>query len=189
MKSRILLAALPLAVFFAACGDPSGPGGEPPGADESRIAINYTGAVSGTFVATGGPDVAVVPARQTFAVANRVTDGALEVTAYKQNGTSSFNVASITVPQPAVGQVAVDRFCGADQCPEVTLALELGHTTGSAARYTCHLDEGTIRISALSSTRVKGSASGTGICIPGSGGDFVDFQVTSGTFEVDFLQR
>jgi hypothetical protein len=180
MKTRILLAALPLAAFIAACDDPSGPG---EASAESRVSIAYTGAVSGTFVGEGSPDLGSAPNAQTFASATRAADGTVEVVAYGQRGGSRFDVTSITIPNAAVGQAAVE-VCPGETCPSVSLALDLGRATGSVAAHTCHLDEGSIRVTSITQTRVKGTVSGSGYCIPGAGGDFVDFSIASGTFDV-----
>ena len=180
MKHRILVAALPLAAFIAACNDPSGPG---EGSEDSRVAIAYTGAVSGIFVGEGDPDLSTAPSTQTFATANRAADGTVEVIAYGQRGGSRFDLATITIPNAAVGQAAVE-VCPGETCSSVALALDLGRTTGSVATHTCHLDEGSIRVTSITQTRVKGTVSGSGYCIPGAGGDLVDFQIASGTFDV-----
>lgn len=186
MKPRILLAALPLTVLLAACKSPSDPGKVEEG--EEGVSISYSGGVNGTFAAERRYVPGTFPNTQTFAAANRGADGTVEVTAYSQRGGSRFDIASVTIPAAVVGAVSVDRFCGADACPEVTLGLDLGQATGSVATHTCHLDTGTIRVTALSATRVEGTVSGSGVCLPGNGGDSVPFQVTSGTFGVDIRQ-
>jgi hypothetical protein len=180
MNHRILLAALPFAVLIAACEDPSGPG---QGAAESRVSIAYTGAVSGSFVGEGSPDPGSAPNAQTFATANRAADGTVEIIAYGQRGGSRFDLTTITLPDAAVGQAAVE-VCPGETCSSVALALDVGRATGSVATHTCHLDEGSIRVTSITQTRVKGTISGSGFCVPGGGGDFVDFQVASGSFDV-----
>lgn len=180
MKHRILLAALPLAAFIAACGDPAGPG---EGGGESRVSISYTGAVSGTLVGQGDPDLSAAPNTQTFATASRAADGTVEIVAYGQRGGSRFDLTTLTIPSAEVGQAAVE-VCPGETCSSVALALDLGRATGSVATHTCHLDEGSIRVTSLTQTRVKGTVSGSGYCIPGAGGDLVDFQIAAGTFDV-----
>ena len=186
MKTRILLAALPLAVL-AACHDPSGPGETE---DESRITITYTGGVSGTFAAEGDPSLITVPNTQTFAIGHSYTEGWFEVIAYSQRGGSRFDVATVTVPDVVVGQaVAIDPLCAEDICADVRVALDLGQATGSVAAHTCRLETGTIRVTALSQTRATGTMSGVGFCNPGGGGDQVPFQIASGSFDVAVMQH
>lgn len=185
MKPRILLAALPLAAQFAACNDPSGPG-ENDG--ESRVALSYTGGVSGSFAAEGGYVAGTIPNRETFAIASRGADGTVEIVAYSQRGGSRFDLATVTVPEASVGQVGVE-VCAGETCPSVALALDVGQATGSVAAHTCHLDAGSIRVTALADTRVKGTLSGSGFCLPGGGGEPVAFQVASGTFDVEIRSR
>jgi hypothetical protein len=185
MKLRILLTALPLAVLFAACHDPAGPGETE---DESRITFTYTGGVNGTFAAEGAPSLTSAPNTQTFAIAIPQADGSLEVNAYRQRGGARFDIASITLPNPAVGQRAVE-LCPGETCNSVSLGLDIGQTHGSEAAQTCHLRTGTITVTALSATRVSGTVSGSGFCLQRGGGDDLPFQISSGTFSVDLFQQ
>lgn len=186
MKTRILRAALPLALIFAACDSPSGPGKT----DESRITLSYTGGVTGTFTAQGDPDRTTVPAEQTFAIGHRhAAEGWFEVIAYRQAGGNQFEAATLTVPLAGVGAASVDRLCTEDVCPDVGIALGLGKTNGAVAAHTCHLEQGTIRITAMSETRASGTVSGSGFCNPGGGGDRVPFQIASGSFDVNVMQH
>lgn len=187
MRTRILLAALPLALLLGACHDPSGPGQT---GNESRITLSYTGGVTGTFVAEGDPDRGTVPAAQTFAIGHRyLADGWFEVIAYRQRGGGRFDVATVTAPLTGVGTVAIDRLCADDVCPDVGIGLDIGPANGAVAAHTCHLDQGTIRITALSEARASGTVSGSGSCNPGGGGDPVPFQITSGSFDVAVIQH
>ncbi|HEU4881338.1 MAG TPA: hypothetical protein VFT45_03805, partial [Longimicrobium sp.] len=79
--------------------------------------------------------------------------------------------------------------CPGETCSSVSLGLDLGQATGSVAAHTCHLDAGTIRITALSAGRVAGSVSGSGYCLPGGGGESVPFQITAGIFDVELRQQ
>ncbi|HEX2081811.1 MAG TPA: hypothetical protein VHG08_29165 [Longimicrobium sp.] len=186
MNARILLAALLLAAF-AACNSPSDPGEEQA---ESRLAASYTGPVSGSYVAEGTPNLTSAPNTQTFASGSRrAADGLLEVVSYRQRGGGRFDLATVSVPAAAVGNVAVDRNCGQDECPSVTIALDLGQATGSVASHTCHLDTGTIRVAALAAGRASGTFSGSGFCLPGEGGLLEGFQVTSGSFDIELRQQ
>lgn len=185
MKSRILLATLPLAVLFAACDDPSGPGET---ADANRVAIFYSGGVAGSFAAEGEYVTGPAPNTQTFAQAVRRPDGTLELSAYSQRGGARFDIASITLPNAAVGQRAVEH-CPGETCSSVSLGLDVGQVHGSQAAQSCQLQTGTIRVTALSATRVTGTVSGSGFCLPRDGGDSVPFQITAGTFDVDVLQQ
>jgi hypothetical protein len=185
MKPRILLTVLPLAVLFAACDTPSGPG-----EGESRLTLSYTGGVTGTFQAAGDPDRNVAANAQTFAIGHRYpSEGWFEVIAYSQRGGNRYDLASITVPLTEVGTAAITWPCLAEHCAEAGIAIELTQTNGSIAVHSCHLHEGTIRITAITEKRASGTVSGSGFCNPGSGGDQVPFQVTSGTFDVAVMQH
>ncbi|HEU0301958.1 MAG TPA: hypothetical protein VFR37_21060 [Longimicrobium sp.] len=186
MKPRILLAALPLAAF-AACDSLSDPG-EPRA--ESRLAASYSGPVSGSYLAEGSPALTSAPNTQTFASgARRAADGLLEVVSYRQRGGGRFDLATVSVPAAAVGTLAIDRDCGEDECPAVSIALDLGQATGSVAAHTCHLDAGTIRVAALAAGRASGTFAGSGFCLPAEGGVLEGFQVTAGSFDVELRQQ
>ncbi|WP_420129944.1 hypothetical protein [Longimicrobium sp.] len=186
MKTRILLAALPLAVFSAACdNDPSGPGETE---NKSQVAISYSGGVSGSFAVEGEYVPGTAPNTQAFAIAIPQSDGSLEVNAYRQRGGARFDIASITLPNPAVGQRTVE-LCPGETCSSVSLGLDIGQSHGSEAAQTCHLRTGTVTVTALSATRVSGTVSGSGFCLQRGGGDELPFQISSGTFSVDVFQQ
>lgn len=186
MKPHILLAALPLALL-AACDNPSGPG---EGEGESRISFTYTGGVSGTFSAEGDPSLTVPAAEQTFAIGHRyAAAGWFEVIAYRQAAGNQFDFVTVTAPLTGVGAVSIDPLCADDVCPDVGIHLGIGQANGSIAAHSCHLDQGTIRITAVSRTRASGTVSGTGLCSPGNGGEPVPFQVIAGTFDVEMMQH
>lgn len=185
MNARILLAALPLTLLFTACNDVSGPGERE---DASRVAISYNGGFGGSFSAEGDYRAGTAPNTQTFAIASRGSDGTVEVTAYRQLGGARFDLAGITIPAAAVGERAVER-CPGETCSSVFLALDVGQATGAQAAQSCQLETGAIRVTALTATRVNGTVSGSGFCLPREGGGDVPFQITSGTFDVEVRQR
>ena len=187
IKPRILLSALPLAALLAACESPSGTlitNGD----NDNTVSLAYTGGVSGSFAASGTFDSTAPPHTQTFAFSSVDADGTLEVVAYRQRGGNRFDFATITVPDAAVGDVAVD-VCPGETCASVSLALDVGQATGSVATHTCRVETGTIRITALSGTRATGTVSGTGVCLPGTGVASIPLQLTSGSFSVQVGAR
>jgi hypothetical protein len=182
IKPRILLSALPLAAVLAACESPSGTlvtNGE----SGNTVSLAYTGGVTGSFAASGTFNSTAAPSTQTFAFSTVGTDGTLEVVAYRQRGGNRFDFATITVPDAAVGNVAVD-VCPGETCASVSLALDVGQAAGSIATHSCRVETGTIRVTALSATRATGTVTGTGVCLPGNGGASIPFQLTSGSFNV-----
>lgn len=181
IETRILLSALPLAALLAACDSPSGV--VVTNGTDNRVSLAYTGGVTGSFVASGVFNSAVAPNTQTFAFSTVGSDGTLQVVAYRQRGGARFDFATITIPDAAVGDVAVDA-CPIEACASVSLALDVGQATGSVATHTCRVETGTIRVATLTVTRATGTVSGTGVCLPGSGGASIPFQLTSGSFDV-----
>lgn len=181
VKPRILLSALALAAVLAACDSPSGIVVD--NGVDNRVSLAYAGGVSGSFVASGTFNSTAAPNTQTFAFSSLGADGTLEVVAYRQRGGNRFDFATITVPDAAVGDVAVN-VCPGETCASVSLALDVGRATGSVATHTCRVETGTIRISALTATRATGTVSGTGSCVPATAGARIPFQLTSGSFDV-----
>lgn len=181
IKTRILRSALPLAALLAACDSPSGI--VVTNGTDNRVSLAYTGGVTGSFVASGVFNSTAAPNTQTFAFSTVGSDSTLQVVAYRQRGGARFDFATITIPDAAVGNVAVD-VCPGGACASVSLTLDIGQATGSIATHTCRVEMGTIRVSTLSATRATGTVSGTGVCVPGSGGASIPFQVTSGSFDV-----
>lgn len=186
MKSRVLLAVLPLAAVLAACDTPSGPGVIDGG--ESELFVSYSGPETGSLRAEGEPDLDRDPNLQTFA-SGGVVGGGLYLQAYHQRGNGRYDFVNVIVPAAAVGEYAVERNCGGLVCTEVNVALDMGQANGSPAAHSCHLDQGTIRVTSVSAARAAGTFSGTGWCVTGGGTASVLFQVTHGSFDVELLQR
>lgn len=87
-----------------------------------------------------------------------------------------------------MGPRAVEH-CPGETCSSVSLGLDIGQARGSQAAHSCQLRTGTIRVTALSATRVSGTVSGTGFCNRVGGGDHVPFQINAGSFDVDVMQH
>lgn len=187
IKPRLLLSALPLAAVLAACESPSGTL-VTNGGSGNTVSLAYTGGVTGSFAVSGTFNSTAAPNTQTFAFSSVDADGTLEVVAYRQLGGNRFDLATITVPDAAVGDVAVD-VCPGETCASVSLSLDVGQATGSIATNSCRVETGTISITALSGTRATGTVSGTGVCLPGTGLASIPFQLTSGSFNVQVRPR
>jgi hypothetical protein len=183
----LLLAAL------AACGD------GPTGSDEtgpSSIRFTYSGSgpqgtVQGTYQAEGEPSFPVPPITQTYALGQRVSrESTLRVisnVAHAQQQTADF--AWVTIPRLTVGSAPIEGTCPGETCASVTLALEVAtNLSVDQAKYSCHLDSGTIRITSISDGRAKGTFSGSGSCLgePGTE-DLEGFSITGGTFDVKVI--
>lgn len=186
MKSTILsgrLAAAALLLTLAACdGDPSGPGDS-----QSTVSITYAGTgISGRYAATGEPSAALPPLRQDYAQGRRyASKGGIEVHSNATRSATMTDFSTIDIPRLTVGTSTIDPNCDDDWCASVSLAVEVGTTGVSQARQSCFLRQGSVTVTAVSDTRVRGTFSGTGHCLSASGTDDIeDFTITSGSFDV-----
>lgn len=183
MAAPLLLAAL------AACDNPAG-GGE----TVSNVQIVYGGSsnqgtVNGRYEARGEARTGTPPLQQTYALGQRYTDDAhIQVVSNRKHDGDVVDFAWITIPRLTAGAVTIDGICPGETCAAVSLALEVGTTGVSQAKYSCSLDSGTIRITSVTETRVKGDFSGTGFCIGAPGTPDLDqFSVAEGTFDVRLI--
>lgn len=194
--ARAARTALPLLLAaLAACGDdPAGPvESDPP----SSVRFVYGGSsnqgtIQGSHRAEGDPLLAVAPITQTFALGQRVASkGLIRILANVARGTEhEADWATITIPRLTVGSVDINGTCPGKECAAVSLGLDIETDVAfSQARYSCALDEGTLRITSVSDGRAKGEFSGTGSCLAGPGyQDLTQFSIASGTFDVKVIE-
>lgn len=190
MKISARLAAPLLLAALAACDDnPAGSGGTP----VSNVHVVYGGSnnqgttVDGTYEARGEARAGTAPILQTYALGQRFADDGhiLVLSNVKHGGADVADFTWITIPRLTEGSVAIDGICPGENCAAVSLALEVGTVGVSQAKYSCSLDAGTIRVRAVTETRVKGDFSGTGFCIGAPGtADLDQFSIAEGTFDV-----
>lgn len=184
LAGRLAVASLLLAL--AACdGDPNGPA-----QTQNAVRITYAGTgIGGSYVAQGALQAGTPPLQQTYAQGRRYpVAGALEVLSTQTRSSTTADFAWLDIPQVTTGTLAIDPDCDADHCPAVSLALEVGTTGVSQARLSCFLRQGSITVSAISDTRVRGTFSGTGHCLGAPGtANVEDFAITSGSFDVPLV--
>lgn len=182
----LLLAAL------AACDNPAGSGGPP----ASTVRVVYGGSsnqgttVNGTYQARGEARAGTAPILQTYALGQRFADDGhiLVLSNLKHAGADVADFAWITIPRLTEGSVTIDGICPGENCAAVSLALEVGTVGVSQAKYSCSLDAGTIRVTAVTETRVRGDFSGTGFCVGAAGtADLDQFSIAEGTFDVALI--
>ena len=179
-----LLAAL------AACDSSTEPGSGP-----SRIQFTYVGTgtggtIQGTYNAEGDFVLGRPQLEQTFAIGHRYADdGAMGIISNVARSATLPDYMSLTIPRLTVGSAAIDPDCATDFCAGIFLGLELPAAEGSQAEYSCSLQAGTLRITAISETRMRGDFSGTGVCLGAPGTeDLEEFRITGGTFDVKVIE-
>ena len=182
----LLLAAL------AACGG-DGPTGS---SGQSSVHLRYGGSgnqgtINGTYQAEGDPSLTLPPITQTYALGQRVTgQTTLRVVSNVARSTQqTADFSWVTIPRLTVGSVAINGTCPGEDCAAVSLALEVSTSVAvSQAKYSCALDNGTIRITEIGDGRAKGTFSGTGRCLGRPGTEDLDqFTITDGTFDVKVI--
>ena len=188
MKISARLAAPLLLAALAACDNPAGGEGTP--VSNVRVVYggsNNQGTVSGRYEARGEARAGTAPILQTYALGQRYTDDGhiLVLSNVKHSGEDVADFTWITIPRLTEGTVTIDGICPGENCASVSLALETGTVGVSQAKYSCSLDAGTIRITSVTATRVKGDFSGTGFCVGAPGtADLDQFSIAEGTFDV-----
>ena len=193
-RSSALLrsAALLLMAALAACDNPAG-SGEPATSSVSLVygGSNSQGTINGRYEAEGEPAFPTAPITQTWALGQRVSGQTLlrvgSNVARTSENTADF--AWVTIPRLTVGNVPILGTCPGEDCAGVSLALVVSTNVAvSQARYSCALDEGTIRVTSISDGRAKGTFSGTGSCLAAPGFQDLDqFTITDGTFDVKMI--
>jgi hypothetical protein len=187
LATRRILLAFPLLAVLAACDTSPTTTDQP---DAGTITFSYQGAgpngdIAGTYRAEGYPRADIEPARQTYAVGHRYPGAqTIEAISNASHG-EVFDFATLTIPRLTPGTVVIDRFCGTDHCPELTVALEIPQVHGAQARYSCTLETGSITITSVNGGRAKGRFSGEGFCGGRPGAAGLDrFTVQDGEFDV-----
>jgi hypothetical protein len=175
---------LTLAVFLAACpGDSTSPG------DTASFSFNYSGSGVGTgaFSASG-----TMPASAS-SLANHDAAGSArnpahdsyDVVAVHARGSDKYDIAGIQTGRLTVGSTDLDAGCDpqTSNCAEV-LFIKNGGFGAVTADQICALASGTVTISEVTATRLKGSFAGLGVCTDDQGQNPTSITVTSGSFDV-----
>jgi hypothetical protein len=170
-------------VLFGAlsCSDSSGP--------ETRgsLAFTYTGAGGGSFAASGNPPAFTAPApNETSWAGGYVEAGETHLGASNPRSGGLIDLAVLRLERTTPGSGDIDVACNIDgsaPCTGMTLFLNF-NGNGDTGDFFCALTSGTIVLTELSSSRAKGTFSGNGDCIDGTGGAPSPFSVSNGAFDV-----
>jgi hypothetical protein len=171
---RFALAALVGAL--AGCGsDTTEPTSQP-----GTLSFSYSGMVNGTFSTEGS-----MPAEnwdtQHWAAGVKDTDaGSIEVVGIKVRTNGLLDEAFVVFELLAPGSASIE-----DPIEPATVDIELGVDESGATdgfEHMCSLTAGTVTVTAISSTRVAGTFSGTGTCSTSS--EQGSISITNGKFDV-----
>jgi hypothetical protein len=98
---------------------------------------------------------------------------------------SSWDITSINVTRTTAGTTPISSSCDdpeATTCTGVFVVFNL-NPNGDSFTHLCSLDNGSVTITAISSTNITGTFAGSGICLTPLGA-ISSFTITNGTFNV-----
>ena len=170
------------AALFSAlsCSDSSG--------SETRgsLAFTYTGAGGGTFSASGDAPPFSAPPPGTSWVVGYVQANESFVAGSTPRSGGLIDLALLRVERTTSGSESIDPACNIDgsaSCTGMDFYLNF-NGDGDTGDFFCGLTSGTIVLTEVSSSRAKGTFSGSGSCVDGTGGGSSVFSVSNGAFDV-----
>jgi hypothetical protein len=170
-------------VLFGAlsCSDSSGPG------TRGTVTFTYTGGGGGAFSASGdAPSFAAAPPTGTSWTVGFMQSGETYVAGSVPRSGGLVNLAILRLERTTAGSVSIDPACnidGSTACTGMEFSLNF-NGNGDTGDFFCALTSGTIVVTEVSSSRARGTFSGSGDCIAGTGGPPTAFSVSNGTFDV-----
>ena len=144
--------------------------------------FTYSGGISGTFTVSGQFPTSTTSQETTPWAAGEVVSGTTSVVAAMPRNATSHDFFLMDLPRTTVGSSTVVSGCTVN-CADVFIVFGNANGTGSGFLQSCFLLTGTLSITEISATRVKGTFSGTGSCV-GPTGTTTTFTITGGTFDV-----
>ena len=179
MKQMVAVAVL---VILSGCG------GKATGIVDLNGLVTFTysgGGLSGTYSANG-----VMPATATgvddWAASDKGT-GTVFTTSMQPRTATTHDLSIITTRRQTVGTETLTAGCSGT-CSRLYIMFGAPNT-GATNLFLqeCTMTVGSITITAISSTRVSGTFSGTGTCTSAFGGSPTTFTVTNGSFDTAIL--
>jgi len=184
---RKLVACGIVALTVASCSD-SGPSGA-----SGSVSFSYTNAGAGaSFNASGVPPA---PSSQSFGDHDWAAGGHNSANTQTAalgahfRGGNRFDLGVVSVASAATGTYQVASNCDdpqIDVCTGAGLFINLD-VEEFTYDFFCVLDAGTITITSLTSSRIEGTFSGTGLCTSGDFQTTQSFTVSNGTFNVPIV--
>jgi hypothetical protein len=178
LRNHSFLAAALLVVL--SCSDSSGPN------VSGSVSFSFTGGGGGTFTASGNAPSFTAPPTATSWAVGYVDAGETHVAASRPRSGALVDLAILRFEGTATGSQTIDVSCnidGSTACTGMELLLNF-NGNGDTGDFFCALTSGSIVITEISATRARGTFSGTGTCLAGTGGGSSAFAVSNGTFDV-----
>lgn len=152
------------------------------------LSFTYSGGISGSYSASGAlPSTTAGQQTTTWAAAEvSAPSGAVFGISAQPRNATSHDYASLTIARTTAGQATVSPSCSLN-CTNLYVIFGAPNTgVGGGFLQECYFESGTITITEISATRVKGTFSGTGKCYSYLGAE-TTFTVTNGTFDMAVL--
>lgn len=163
------------------CSDSSGPD------TLGSLSFTFTGGGGGTFTVSGAaPSFSAAPPTGTTWAAGYLQAGEMFVGGSRPRSAGLVDLALLRVGRTTTGSETIDADCNIDgtaACNGMILFLNF-NGNGDTGDFFCGLTSGTITVTSASSGRARGTFSGGGECVAGTGGASSAFTVTNGTFDV-----
>lgn len=151
------------------------------------LSFTYTGGGGGSFAVSGNaPALTGPPPTATSWAFGYVENGEVFLGASKPRSGQQVDLVVVRIQRTTAGSEPIDAACDEDgsvACSTMVLMLNF-NGNGDTGDFFCGLTSGSIVITEISSSRAKGTFSGSGNCVTGTGGAPAAFTVTGGTFDV-----
>jgi len=178
MARRLVVVAL-----FASlsCSDSSGPN------TLGSLSFTYSGGGGGTFTSSGtAPSFSGAPPITTTWAAGYIEAGEMFAGGSRPRSGGRVDLALLRIGRTTSGSETIDPTCdidGSAACNGMILFLNF-NGNGDTGDFFCGLTSGTIVVTTASNSRARGTFSGAGQCLAGTGGGVSAFTVTDGQFDV-----
>ena len=175
------LVLIPVVLLGAlACSETSAP------ENQGSMAFTFSGAGGGVFSASGNtPALGALPTATSWAV-GFIDAGETHAAGSRPRSSGRVDLAILRIAGTTAGSASIDPACNIDgdvACTGMELLLNF-NGSGDTGDFFCALTSGTIVLAEISASRAKGTFSGSGDCLPGTGGAASAFTVSNGTFDV-----
>lgn len=182
LQSVLVLA---LGVALASCSDSPT---EPTVGASGSLSFTYTGAGAANATSYSASGAIPVNINNSFGsnswAAGSVdqANGETAIAASVPRTANTWDLTVITIARTTTGTSNINAACTANVCTDVSIVFGSSQTETSFT-YLCVLTSGSVTISAISSSNVTGTFSGTGTCSSATGA-VTQFTITGGTFNV-----
>jgi hypothetical protein len=183
IASLSVLLVIALVVLSAlSCSDSSGP------EIRGTLAFTYTGAGGGTYSASGDAPALPAPTGTSWAAGYVRANESFFAGSTPRSGVL-IDLAMLRAERTTPGSENIDPACnidGSTSCTGMDFYLNF-NGDGDTGDFFCTLTSGTIVLTQVSSSRAKGTFSGSGSCVDGTGGGSEAFEVSNGAFDVALI--